>query len=379
MTDFVFEEMTPELQIYLNEKDYETRKELHEKLPKDLLRRYWKARKAWLCRDETSSGGPKIHTSPSGQYRLEVTSHGTGEGTWAYTKGRVFHGDTLVGEIVRNYSSFPFEWIEGHPNGHSYLVGGEDYQGQTVIELDTGKRRDFLPEEADRGHGFCWASYEYKPEFQVMMVEGCYWASTYEFRLYDFSDPMNGWPLLEIEGTEDGYIDISQKSPTIDAEGIVTVYQVRDEYDIGDYYSGEAFDEAKESLVWEGAEDDRYAVVATKTYRIQGKKLVFQSEWVSDFEKAYREEQEKSRLLHEAQEKEFKATDPLYLAFAEGLKDPALSPEKCTWSGVTYKGWCPGLDLNEPRRSGIIVKRQKGHPYEIQLDWAVFSRKRTPC
>src|SRR6185312_13000866 len=96
---------------------------------------------------------------------------------------------------------FVFSFVEDHPNGHPYLVTGADYQGQTVIELDTGRRRDFIPDAAKDGVGFCWTDHRFDPSTQLLIVEGCIWAAPFEYRFYDFSDPMEkGWPELEFEG-----------------------------------------------------------------------------------------------------------------------------------------------------------------------------------
>jgi hypothetical protein len=86
----------------------------------------------------TCSTSPRDRLSPSGKYRLVVTSYTTG------TLGvitRVADGEEIA-RVDRNYHSFEHTWIEDHPSGHDYLVCGEDYQGQTVIELDTGARGD---------------------------------------------------------------------------------------------------------------------------------------------------------------------------------------------------------------------------------------------
>lgn len=117
------------------------------------------------------------------------------------------------------YSAFPFGWAEGHSNGHDYLLCGEDYQGYTVIELDTKERKDLLPESVPKqytykdqngveksgvvdtypnGYGFCWADIKPSPDRNVLAVSGCYWACPYEVVLYDFSDPMR-LPYWEIE------------------------------------------------------------------------------------------------------------------------------------------------------------------------------------
>jgi hypothetical protein len=140
-------------------------------------------------------------TSPSGTYKLVIRMYGTREGCWNYTRGTVYKDDQEIADVQRNYSQFPFSWIEGHKNGHDYLVCGEDYQGQTVVELDTGKRVDYLPPEAEKGHGFCWAGHEPSPDGTLLGVAGCYWACPYEARVYDFTDPMS--PPYEVLFRED--------------------------------------------------------------------------------------------------------------------------------------------------------------------------------
>lgn len=138
--------------------------------------------------------------SPSGKYQIRVTpwNHQT-RGHWAYTEAQVF----LVGQgaprftVRRNYSSFYFAWIEGHPDGHDYLVCGEDYQGITMLQLDTGERVDYLPRMAFEGFGFCHALFHPSPTGTMLAVDGCYWAASYDVRVYDLSQPMVlPWPWI---------------------------------------------------------------------------------------------------------------------------------------------------------------------------------------
>ena len=149
------------------------------------------------------------HKSPSGAYRLVVTSHPTGKGTWAYTKGRVYRGDTLLATVCRNYSPFLFAWVEGHENGNDYLVCGENYQGQTLVNLSNGSKTSFLPKAAEQGHGFCWAGVSPSPNGKYLMVDGCYWACPFEVVLYDFSEPekMPWTEVLRAEGSFKGWSD----------------------------------------------------------------------------------------------------------------------------------------------------------------------------
>src|SRR6266550_8938416 len=107
------------------------------------------------------------HFSPSQRYSLSISQVETKPGYFSHTKGVVRnHALDIVAEVDRNYGSFPFLFIEDHPNGHDYLVCGTDYQGQTVIELDTGKRKDLLSRGAGEGYGFCWAEYRFNDETQ---------------------------------------------------------------------------------------------------------------------------------------------------------------------------------------------------------------------
>jgi hypothetical protein len=146
----------------------------------------------------------KIKDSPSNKYKLSISNYTTKKGCWNYSRGIVKNknGD-IIADVKRNYHQFPFCWVEDHPNGHDYLICGEDYQGQTIIELDTGKRVDYLPEAAKKGYGFCWVATHISPDKLTLAVEGCVWAGPYEIVFVDFSDPMKAVP--ELEKQPEGY------------------------------------------------------------------------------------------------------------------------------------------------------------------------------
>ena len=157
MDTFDYDRMTPELAAYLGHRDrprylypkdeagntlsskptpeseaavnawHEEHNALKAKCGEGEPRGYYQAHKEWLCRDETQQGEPEEHDSPSDKYRLVVTRHGTGPGTWNYSKGRVYRktsagGWELFAEVCRNYGDFPFAWVEGHKDGDDYLV-----------------------------------------------------------------------------------------------------------------------------------------------------------------------------------------------------------------------------------------------------------------
>lgn len=171
-------------------------KRARERCAEEELQRYRQALVEFYYSDENSER-IEASVSRSGRYRLVITGHATGPGTWSYSKGIIFSGSKFVVEVRRNYRRFPFLWMEDHVDGRDWLVCGEDYQGQTFVDLQTGEKVENLPVEAARGHGFCWAGYELLGDGRTLLVDGCYWACPYELRLYDVSDPASGWSLVE--------------------------------------------------------------------------------------------------------------------------------------------------------------------------------------
>jgi len=258
MSDFNYENMTPELKAYLDQpgrpsyeypKDNEGKTLYNTPTPEskalveawqtehdrlkaaatpEVIDAYYKAQKVWYCRDETATGESREHVSPNGQYKLVVTMHTTGTGTWNYSKGKVYVGDRLITEVCRNYAAFPFAWVEKHAGtGHDYLVCGEDFQGQTVVNLVTGQRVDSLPRSAAEGFGFCWAGIHPSPDGKTLAVEGCYWACPYEVILVDFTTPMTPpWLVLDRDEDDDfagwnpdGTCNIGRRFEVVDLPG----------------------------------------------------------------------------------------------------------------------------------------------------------------
>ena len=296
----------------------------------------------------------KEHLSPSGKYKLVVTPFATSPGSWSYSQGLVYviGFDSPIAEVQRNYGAFPFLWVEGHQNGHDYLVCGADYQGQTVIELQTRKRRDFLPDDAKKGFGFCWSEYRYDEASSLLLVCGCIWAAPYEYRFYDFQDPMSGWPELEAPEC----IDADQQWPVVQEDGTIRCVETLRTEDDDDE---------------EDTKKDKPPPVecAVGVLRREGGKLVIVSQWVSDDEKERRRKSQESRAQYEKEIAEFRATDPLYLAFSALVKDPALSPASYESIGITYDGWCPHFKVQERRFCRRIIE-SKEPKVTIDLEWA---------
>lgn len=290
--------------------------------------------------------------SLSGRYKLVISSFKTKDGCWNYSQGEVYRNsdNKLLGTVQRNYSAFPFLFIEDHPRG-DFLICGENYQGQTVIDLINEKRKDFLPSTASKGTGFCWASYTYEPINQMLIVDGCYWACPYETKFFDFSDPMEkGWDVLT-----DEYIDNDVRKPEIYADGTIECYETENGYD----YEPE-----------EGHKLEDFDILVIKTFKKENDKLVLVREWVSEKERTNRIKRAESEAKWNKWQEEFYNSDPLYLAMVKCLEQPRFKTKSSYMSfGLTYKDWCPHFDGRETRACKRIAERQ--NDYTIDLDWGV--------
>lgn len=294
----------------------------------------------------------KIIKSPKEKYTLKISSIETKPGCWNYTIGEVSNSLVeVITSIKRNYSSFPYLFVEDHPNGHDYFIGGKDYQGQTVVELDTGKIKDFLPEEAKQGHGFCWGSYTWSPEQQLLIVSGCHWACPYEWRFYDFSNPMNGW--TELKTDNDDYFDDSGKEPTVSGDEI-TAYDARD-------------------LAGDDSDEENIQAVAWKKYKRNGLILNFVEQWIEPTEEKRRKENKERQEKWNKEWKIYQTTDPLYLMVKEAIDGSSdfTSADKHVGIGQVYDSWCPHFKDKDGRICKRIANKQefKNHKWTIDLEW----------
>lgn len=188
---------------------------------KSILFNHKKHQEQYFVEENRCQNCHRVYDSDSEKYSLVIDNYTTQKGCWNYSRGQIFNKETcaLIADIKRNYSAFPFSWAEDHPNGHSYLICGEDYQGQTIIELDTGKRKNYLPLDAHNGFGFCWAEHYPSPDKKRLAVIGCYWACPYELIIYDFSDPMNlPYKELSIQDAPDNFDWVDNETAKIEHE-----------------------------------------------------------------------------------------------------------------------------------------------------------------
>ena len=328
-------------------------------LPKSIQKAYWDRRKAAYFNPKNAVGSKEEKLSLSGRHILRISYFSTDPGSWNYSQGVVYRADggEPIATVQRNYDSFPYLFVEGHPKG-DFLVCGKDYQGQTVINLTTGARRDLMSDGSKVGGGFCWSSYVYDAPNQLLIVNGCHWGAPYEHRFYDFSDPMNGWP--EVTLSDSGVDADERKDPELDPDGTLRTFMTR-------YTEDDEDDETDE----EAAEKPRAEIVdVICTYKREGSKFKLIEKWVSDYEKDRRVRQQESSRKWEEWKAHFKATDPLYLTYAELVKDPKLSPETYDSLGFTYYGWSPDWKGEESRWCRRIITHKGKNGVTVDLEWA---------
>src|SRR5690349_12429254 len=116
----------------------------------------------------------KSEQSPSGNFELIVDMYTTGHHTWDYSRGRLrrIGQREFFADIKRNHAMFWRRWVE-HANGNEYLLCGEDYQGQTIVNLTSETITSYFPTAGYSGRGFCWTDAFPSPDSTVLAVEGC--------------------------------------------------------------------------------------------------------------------------------------------------------------------------------------------------------------
>ncbi len=347
---FKFKNASPELQAFLDltredKRYYEKAEVLLEKVSETELVAYNMAEHQHAAAGYKASDEVKESLSPSGKYKLVLRSLATKPGCWNYMQGEVFEvaSGKRIAKVIRNYCSFPHLFIEDHPNGHPYLLCGSDYQGQTVIELDTGKRKETLPRAAFLGFGFCCADFRFDPGTKLLTAAGCIWACPYEYRFFDFSDPI-GSGCREIE--YDALLDEENPWPEIDVDGVITCRQVDSK--------------------------DKEKILSIQKFKVDGQRLlrlVRIEEWVSDEEKARRIANAEARKAYEAWVENLKTTHPLFLRSLELLKDPVFEPDTSFSIGSTHGTWCPTWKGDERRICRRVADVKGG--YTLDLEFAV--------
>lgn len=149
----------------------------------------------------------KVNTSPSGRYCFaEYHYHQKppwSDGREPVYRGLVYSGDRMVADL-REVSPPAILWVENHFNGHNYLYlsGGRRCIEQTVVELDTGNRTDYVAAETESGRLFAVQYCIPSPDLHLVVTAGRYEGSPRgsecEFIFSRFDEPLSlPWPEID--------------------------------------------------------------------------------------------------------------------------------------------------------------------------------------
>jgi hypothetical protein len=148
----------------------------------------------------------KTHEHIYKDWRLEIFTEPSRPDCWNYTYGKLFRlgkAAPFVLQVKRNYHHFWHAFIE--QDGRDYLLCGENYQGLTLVDLQSGEIRSYLPPEATEGAAWCVASFvSHDPVAKQLTLEGCIWGGPFDRNTFDVrAIDQLPWPLLSSESADD--------------------------------------------------------------------------------------------------------------------------------------------------------------------------------
>ena len=105
---------------------------------------------------------------------------------------RLYKDDDLVYEWKNIYGKSRFATIINHSDSNKYLVFDEDLYGYSVLNLKTLDCIHYIPSESrlDNKETFIWCNVNYNQKNNLLVVSGCYWATSYSLIVLDFTKPM---------------------------------------------------------------------------------------------------------------------------------------------------------------------------------------------
>jgi len=227
-------------------------------------------------------GQDEVEVSPSGRHTLLIRRYETKKGCWDYSRGTVYKTSSgaEVCDIKRNYLTFHHSFVQRE--GEEWLITGRSYMSQTMVNLDTGE--EFEPSDDHYyGAAFCWADCVLSMDEKTLVVDGCHWAAPYEYRFFDFTDPSEGWPELDIEPAQ-RIESTGECGPEWMEDGTVVCYK-SDEYylPLGKFDADISWEEAEEiGDPYDDPDNWVYVPQIKVTLRRQFNKMIVVSTWLSD-------------------------------------------------------------------------------------------------
>jgi hypothetical protein len=174
--------------------------------------------------------------------------------------------------------------------GREYRVSAREQTSQTIVDVTTGVEYRVGGDECDPV-GYIWTGCDVSPEGTTLLVDGCIWASPYELRFFDFTDPSRGWPRLPVIGV-DGLVDPSERRPPRWLDERTVECHLCDPYGPG---------EPQERVV----------------LRREGDAMQVVEHWVAEAEQQRRDDERRADAELDAWWQEFRATSAMYRRVVE--------------------------------------------------------------
>jgi hypothetical protein len=175
----------------------------------------------------TSDVDATSRTVCEGDYRMVITR----SGKFPIVEFEIFRGEHRISKLYRNHHSVWYKFVFNHPvTNKDYLLCGEDYQGLTILDLNTGSVDRHLPLAAHIGQG--WCVLELEVVGAAILAQGCYWGGPLEYRVWDFRNPIpdfdTGYPsLLDDYICDDAEDDSSYVYALVPREGMPDLVESR--------------------------------------------------------------------------------------------------------------------------------------------------------
>ena len=151
----------------------------------------------------------------SAQYSVHVQDYSGSVNGWNLhgSECRLVRGNEAIARWRSINSDGAFFKLLEHSNGRNYCIFRQDLYGYSVLDIESGKKMQFLPEEYLHSETFIWTDIAYNPITNVLAVSGCYWACPFNVHLFTFDNPMSAQPkfvdLIEcFDGGYDIYDDV---------------------------------------------------------------------------------------------------------------------------------------------------------------------------
>jgi hypothetical protein len=206
--------------------------------------------------------------SESKRFSVEIETRPTIPGAWGWTRGVLKNVSTgeIITTIDRKYPNFHHSFFVH--NGQEWFYSGEHYYHQTIINLETGETYK------NQLGNWCWTDVKAAFHGNILVVTGCYWGDSYEYRFFDFSHPEKGWPEIDIGvNLEDDGELVWISSDTVEYKWYTKVFKHPDGLRQEDFYTDdEKFDQLEKHPEWyEKTIREHYHITFENGDKITGK------------------------------------------------------------------------------------------------------------